>query len=204
MATAAPAVQELTVEGQSPESIWPPAQGGWTYEDYVCLPDDGWRYEVIRGELHMVPASREIHQRASGGLFVALWSFARNHQLGRVYEAPFEVILSDLATPVQPDILFISAERVDEIVTPRRVEGPPDLIVEILSPSNWMDDRRLKFELYEEAGVREYWIVDPDKLEIEVFVLQEGSYQVLGRWGTGEAARSEVLAGFEVAIENIF
>lgn len=67
-----------------------------------------------------------------------------------------------------------------------------------------MDDRRLKFELYEEAGVREYWIVDPDKLEIEVFVLQEGSYQVLGRWGTGEAARSEVLAGFEVAIENIF
>jgi len=152
----------------------------------------------------MVPAPREVHQRASGGLFVALWSFARDHQLGRVYGAPFEVILSDLATPVQPDILFISAERVDEIVTPLRVEGPPDLIVEILPPSNWMDDRRLKFELYEDAGVREYWIVGTDKPAIEVFVLQQGSYQLLGRWGADETARSEVLAGFEVVIEDIF
>ncbi|HIC88572.1 MAG TPA: Uma2 family endonuclease [Anaerolineae bacterium] len=197
-------VLELKTEEGSQERFWPPAQGEWTYEDYLRLPDDGWRYEVIRGVLRVVPAPREIHQRVSGGLFVALWSFVRDHQLGRVYEAPFEVILSDIATPVQPDILFISAERIEETITPQRVEGAPDLIVEILSPGNWLDDRREKFRVYEESGVREYWIVDPDGRVIEVFVLREGGYTLLGKWGSGEVARSEVLVGFEVAVDELF
>ena len=198
------AIMEPVLETSSGERTWPPAQGEWTYGDYLRLPDDGWRYEVIRGRLHMIAAPREVHQRASGELAFAMRQFVKRHGVGRVYEAPFEVVLSDLATPVQPDILFISAERVGEIVTAERVEGPPDLIVEILSPSNWLDDRREKFEVYEESGVREYWIVDPDVRLVEVFVLREGIYTLLGKWGAGEAARSEVLAGFEMMVDEVF
>ncbi len=198
------ATVEPVLETRGGKRTWPPPQGEWTYEDYLRLPDDGWRYEVIRGRLHMIAAPREIHQRASVELVFAMMQFVKQHGLGRVYEAPFEVVLSDLATPVQPDILFISAERMAEIITPQRVEGPPDLIIEILSPGNWLDDRREKFEVYEESGVREYWIVDPDARIIEVFVLREGTYTLLGKWGPGEAARSEVLAGFEVAVDEVF
>lgn len=181
---------------------WPPPQGEWTYEDYLRLPDDGWRYEVIKGVLHMAPPLGEPHQRASSELHFAMTGFVKPRGLGRVYAAPFEVLLPD-TSPVQPDLVFVAAERIDEIITSKRVEGAPDLIVEILSPSNWLFDRRDKYEYYEAAGVREYWIVDPRACTVEVFVLREGQYALLGKWSAGEEAQSEVLAGFTVAVEQV-
>ncbi len=128
---------------------------------------------------------------------------ADNHRLGHVFTAPIGVRLPDHPVPVQPDILFIRAGR-EGIIGGQYVEGAPDLVVEILSPSNWSYDREEKFRLYEEAGVPEYWIVDPRMKSVEVFVLEAGEYVLLGKWGAVETATSRVLAGFEIPVASIF
>ena len=179
-----------------------PAQGQWTYDDYRRLPEDGWRYEVFQGELHMTPAPGTDHQRSSTRLERQLSNFVVEHDLGEVLHAPLDVRLGKLANPVQPDILFIRQDRLD-IIQERWIEGAPDLIVEILSPGNWIDDRRTKYRLYALAGVREYWIVDPRKCEIDVYVLREGSFMQVGNFGAGERVRSDVLAGFEIGVDEI-
>ncbi len=179
-----------------------PDQGAWTFEDYRRLPDDGWRYEVICGRLFMSPAPRPRHQYSVGELYLAFRRFIDARQFGRLLLAPIDVKLPELAQPVQPDLVLIASEHLD-IVTDDCVDGVPDLVVEVLSPSNWMVDRREKYEVYGEAGVREYWIVDPDRRTIEVFVLEGGSYSLFDRRGAGETIRSRLLAGFEVAIDDV-
>lgn len=183
------------------EPVWPP-QGQWTYEDYRRLPDDGWRYEVIEGELRMNPAPSTSHQDTSIGLASEMRFYANQHNLGKVYTAPIDVRMGELANPVQPDILFIQKDRLD-IIKERWIDGPPDLIVEILSPGNWIDDRRTKYRVYALNGVREYWIVDPDKRQIEIFVLHSGDYALVGRFGSGERVRSDVLTGFEIGVDQV-
>lgn len=181
-----------------------PAQGEWTYEDYRRLPDDGWRYEVMRGELHKTPSPNWKHQQAVLNLGFLLKLFLREQRLGKICPAPIDVILPGaLATPVQPDLVFISKDRA-EIIKEGGVEGAPDLIIEVISPFNWLTDRRTKFEIYALAGVREYWIADPRVRSLEVFALRNGVYELLGKFGPGENARSEVLPGFEPAMDEIF
>lgn len=179
-----------------------PAPGEWTYEDYLDLPDDGYRYEVIYGDLYMTPAPNINHQRTSGELEYALQRFVKQQDLGLVLHAPCDLILELHAAPVQPDIFFIAKERLD-IVAEQSVQGVPDFIVEILSPSDSGYDRDRKFNLYRQAGVPEYWIVDPEKRTIEVFVLSEGTYSLGGRFGAGQAAASKVLVGFSVAVAAV-
>lgn len=180
-----------------------PEQGQWTYEDWARLPDDGTRYEVIDGVLYMAPPPSTAHQSTSNRLSNAMTNHADNHRLGHVFTAPIGVRLPDHPVPVQPDILFIRAER-EGIIGGQYVEGTPDLVVEILSPSNWSYDREEKFRLYEEAGVPEYWIVDPRIKSVEVFVLEAGEYVLLGKWGAGGTATSRVVAGFEIPVTAIF
>ncbi len=192
-----------TFQAQPTESTWsPPAQGQWTYADYKRLPDDGWRYEVIKGELKMSPAPKIKHQLVSINLAMAMANFVKQGKLGQVLTAPIDVRLGELADPVQPDILFIRQERLG-IIQEGWIEGAPDLIVEILSPGNWLDDRRIKYRVYAQAGVTEYWIVDPDRREIEIFVLRRGDYMLLGRFSSGEVASSEVIAGFKVEVDQV-
>jgi len=150
----------------------------------------------------MAPAPRTKHQRASMNLGASMHLFVSERGLGEVYDAPIDVILPDLASPVQPDVLFIARERLD-IVKEDFIEGPPDLIVEILSPSNWLTDRRAKFRIYSQAGVREYRMVDTDTRTVEVFVLRGSSYALVGKFGPGETVRSEVIAGFEISVDEI-
>jgi Uma2 family endonuclease len=188
--------------GKAEVRAWPPKPGEWTYEDYVRLPNDRWRYEIIKGELRMAPAPRTRHQKVGFRLKLALGAFVYSHNLGEVYDAPTDVILPDLATPVQPDILFIAQARLD-IVQDKFIVGPPDLIIEILSPSNWLDDRRDKYEVYEAAGVREYWIVDPDLCTVEVFVLRDERYVQVGRYGMDDVVHADVVAGFTVTIRTV-
>ncbi|MBI4530492.1 MAG: Uma2 family endonuclease [Candidatus Latescibacteria bacterium] len=190
-----------TIEVQREQQEWP-AQGHWTYEDYRRLPDDGYRYEVIDGVLLMSPPPTPRHQDVCGELAFAMRVFVRHRQLGKVYEAPIEVVLPGIAAPVQPDIFFISTERLG-IVGRTRIEEAPDLVVEILSPGNWLADRREKFRAYEMARVQEYWIVDPKQRTIEVYVLQEENYALAGRYGPGEVAQSELLKGFAVDVSEI-
>jgi len=185
------------------ERPWPPAQGQWTREDWERLPDDAWRYEVIGGVLHTAPPPRTRHQRILAALFGHLWSYIEQNQLGEVIPAPCAVQLPNQPLPVQPDILFVRAERI-AIIGEMEVQGPPDLVVEVLSPSNWLYDRREKFTLYQEAGVPEFWIVDPDLRTVEVFVLRGGVYAALGRWEIAQEARSETLTGFVISVAAVF
>jgi len=187
----------------SSQRPWPPPQKEWTLEDWRRLPEDDWRYEVIDGVLYMTPPPRTLHQMILMALSARMWSYARQHQLGEVIVAPCAVLLPTQPVPVQPDILFIQAERVD-IIGETQVQGAPDLVVEILSPSNWMYDRREKFMLYQEAGVTEYWIIDPDLQTIEVSVLRGETFTLLGRWEVGEQAHSETLAGFVIPLADLF
>jgi len=179
-----------------------PAPGQWTYEDYLDLPDDGYRYEVIWGELYMTPAPGTGHQLTSGELEFALREFVKKNDLGIVLDAPCDVLLEPGGTPVEPDILFIAKER-RHIITPKNVNGAPDLIIEILSPSNPEHDRERKFKLYQQSGVPEYWMADPEAKAIEVFVHQGNHYALLGRFESGQQATSKVLAGFSVAVDNV-
>lgn len=198
-------LQAKPAEHAVEERSWPPPQGQWTYEDWLKLPDDGWRYEVIKGVLHMTPAPKPRHQRVSRRLQRAIEDFILAHELGEIFNAPIDVTLPGQETPVQPDLVFIPADQAD-IVGEDEIEGVPLLLVEVLSLSNWWVDRRTKFEFYAECGVPEYWIVDPAPAvqTIEVYRLTGQSYALIGKWGPGDVARSEVLAGFEVAVDNVF
>jgi len=180
------------------ERPWPPRQGEWTYKDYLRLPDDGWQYEVIRGVLYMTAAPSPRHQIISGRIVRALDNFALERG-DLVLYAPLDVMLPGQKTPVQPDVIHIAAGRLG-IIGKKMVEGAPDLVVEVLSPTTWWKDRRVKLPLYTETGVRECWVVDLDEKAIEVYVLRGGRYALLGKWGVDERARSEVLAGFEVSV----
>ncbi len=183
------------------EQNWPP-QGKWTYDDYCRLPDDGMTYEIIEGELHMAPAPIPMHQDSSAEMITAFRNFSKQHNVGKAFVAPIDVILPGVAEPVQPDVLLIVKERL-HIVKPTRIEGAPDIIVEVLSPSNWNIDRGKKFRAYAKAGVREYWIVDPQARTIELFVLREHAYHLIDNYGVGATVRSEVLPGFEVKVEEV-
>ena len=180
-----------------------PAQGKWTYDDYACLPDDGKRYEVIRGELYESGAPRPLHQRVITRLAFFLEGYLQESKLGTVFVTPIDVILPDkLGDPVQPDIVVIRRESLP-VVGELNIQGAPDLVMEVLSPSNPSHDVRLKYEIYAEAGVPEYWIIDPRERTAEIHVLRDGSYRLLGSFGEDEVARSEVLAGFAVLVNGI-
>jgi len=180
-----------------------PEQGQWMYDDWARLPNDGFRYEVIDGALFMAPPPATAHQLSSGHLFNAMYNHVNANKLGYVFDAPIGVQLPTQPVPIQPDIVFISAAH-KSIIGKQYIEGVPDLIVEILSPSNWTFDRREKFQLYQQSGVPEYWIVDYHTQTIEVFVLEEGEYALISKFGASEKAASRVLSGFEVTVADIF
>jgi Uma2 family endonuclease len=122
---------------------------------------------------------------------------------GIVLIAPIEVRLPGIAQPVQPDVLFVSAAR-QRIVLDKHIEGSPDLIVEVTSPSTARADRKVKLDAYERAGVQEYWIANPRTRFIEVYVLARGEYGLRGEYGPGDKVSSEVLPELDLAAEAIF
>ena len=132
----------------------------FTCEDYLTTPADE-RYELLDGDLIMVPAPNIKHQRVQLELATQLSHFIKNRALGELLIAPCDVVLSD-TNIVQPDLLFVSREREHLLSDGEKVRGAPDLAVEILSPSSADKDRGLKRELYGRYGVTEYWLVDPD------------------------------------------
>lgn len=155
-----------------------PAKTLLTYADYAALPDDGRRYELHAGELSVTPTPNTRHQGVSLNLAALLHGHVKSRDLGRIFEAPMDCILSNV-TVVQPDILFVARERMS-IVTDRAIEGAPTLVVEILSPSTAGIDRGRKRGLYADHGVSCYWIVDPEARRIEVLSLAGGGWQAAG------------------------
>ena len=172
-----------------------------TYADYCLTPDDE-RYELLDGELVMSPSPNRAHQRIDAKLGWRLAQFVEERDLGEVFSAPFDVVLSD-TNVVQPDLLFVSKEQA-YIVTEDNIRGAPDLVVEIISPSTIERDRSLKRALYARYGVREYWLVDPDTRTVTVLLLDEGAFVEIARYGAGQTLTSPTLAGFTANLDDIF
>ncbi len=172
------------------------------YNDLQHFPDDGKRHELIDGDHIMTPSPNTAHQWASGNLFALLHANISRRNLGRVFAAPFDVVFSPYDV-VEPDILFISNERVG-ILTLNNVQGAPDLVVEVISPNTETVDRQEKFHLYEKFGVLEYWIVDPSAETAEVYSLHDQHFISLGRFSGDETIQSRVLSGFECRISEVF
>ena len=171
----------------------------WTYEDYLRLEDDK-RYELINGRLEEMPAPTTEHQRILGRLYKTLDEFVERARLGDVLISPIEVVLSK-STVIQPDILFVSKERLG--VVKDRIFGPPDLVVEIVSPSSYVKDRYEKFRIYEKYGVKEYWIVLPREKVIEVWCLRDGKYVLHTVAVEKGEVESCILKGLKVKVEEV-
>jgi len=175
--------------------------GTLTYEDYCALPDDGLRYEVIEGCLFAEPSPRRAHQQAAANLLMILRGHVRARGLGEVYIAPFDVIL-DRRTVVVPDLVFVARARAS-IVTERAVEGVPDLIVEILSPTTTRRDRVAKLNAFARRGVAHYWLVDPDARTLEALALAEGAYRVEAALEEDAVFRPRLFPDLEIPLPEL-
>lgn len=144
----------------------------WTYADYLKL-DDSPRYEVLNGELHVMPAPDLVHQRVVRNISVALWDFVREHRCGEVFWSPVDVILDEKQTTVvQPDVVFVAAGNSGRLLRRRGIFGAPQLVIEVVSPATVTRDRVQKKALYEAAGVTEYWLLDPASGRGDVYTLE--------------------------------
>ena len=141
----------------------------FTYQDYLLLPEDK-RYEIIEGELIMVPAPISHHQDVSKSLFLRLNNYVESENLGKVYYAPIDVVLSN-ENIVQPDILFIFKQRLS-IITEKNIQGAPDLVIEIISPLTREKDSLLKRKIYGKFGVKEFWLVNMEKKMLKCLLLK--------------------------------
>jgi len=177
-----------------------PRQGEWTESDYFRLPETNQIVELSEGRLIITPAPKPKHQKISLNLSFLFITYVRSQKSGELAYAPIDVRLWE-GNVRQPDIAFMSNEHLDRIT--EELWGVPDLVVEILSEGTTKEDRINKFFEYLRAGVLEYWIVDPFKQSIEIYVLENGVYELLGKWGAGEIAKSKLLDGFEVSIDEV-
>ncbi|MFQ5827883.1 MAG: Uma2 family endonuclease [Candidatus Methylomirabilia bacterium] len=148
-----------------------------TYEDYCQLPNDGRRYEILDGEIAVTPAPSPTHQEVLFNLARLVDDHVRSHGLGKVYVAPIDVILAPTSI-VQPDMIYVAAERLSLIST-RGIEGPPDLAVEVLSPTTSAQDRGTKLQLYARYGIRHCWLIDPDSQRLEAYELAGTPYRLV-------------------------
>ncbi len=174
----------------------------WTYDDYRQMPDDGIRYEVIDGDLHMTPAPSTSHQRASKRIQIELILQLERSGKAVVYDAPIDVIFSDTRT-VQPDLIVVVNERAN-IISERGIEGAPDLVVEISSPGTSKRDHETKRKLYASEGVREYWLVDPIAKRFLILRLDVSGYAEAGSFGPGDRVRSEIFPELELYVDVVF
>ena len=183
-----------------------PAQGEWREEHYFNLPESNWFVELSDGKLVMPDMSSDAHQYVVGELFALLRSFVRKHRLGEVRLAPLPVRLWP-GKVREPDLMFMHRDHAERIEEQRW--GVPDLVVEVISPrtpdssGTETTDRQEKHREYAQAGVQEYWIVHPTERTIKVCRLSGEAYELLGRWDSGETARSKLLEGFEVAVDEV-
>ena len=175
-----------------------------TYDDYVLFPDDGKRHELIDGEHYVTPSPNLRHQRVLLNLTLLLGAFVRERSVGQVFFAPLDTLLSPHDV-VEPDLLFVSNART-EILTAPNVKGAPDLVVEVLSPSNRRHDEVLKLELYERAGVTEYWLVDPEAETVKVFRRSGDRFARAELYSRrdGDLVNTALLPGLDVALEAVF
>ena len=180
-----------------------PTRIRFTYHDYKSIPEtDPRRFELLDGELVMAPVPSVWHQNIAGNLYAYLRQVVRKHNLGRVFFAPIDVVLSETDV-VQPDLLFVARGHEDRI-REEGIFGAPDLVVEILSPATESRDRGYKRTLYARHGVREYWIVDPQARRVEVYTLTSQGLTLWQTFGPGQTLRSALLPEFTLPVDEVF
>ncbi|MGH7450645.1 MAG: Uma2 family endonuclease [bacterium] len=174
------------------------------YEKYLALPETMQRYEIIDGELIMSPAPTAGHQLALGNFYRSLFDFVSRMQLGFVLFAPLDVIVrrKPKLRMRQPDLIYVSNER--RHIISDRIEGGPDLVLEILSPSDTRKHITAKLKDYQRIGVRECWLVSAEAETVEVLQLTPKSVKRLGLYGIGDVVRSKVLPGLELPTKKLF
>ena len=171
----------------------------WTYEAYAAATDEDERTELIDGEVRVVPSPLTIHQDIALSVAATLRTHVRRYHLGRVLIAPTDMALAPGQTLV-PDVLFVAASRA-QIITATHVVGPPDLVVEVLSPGTAANDLPggRKFALYAQAGMPHYWVIDPDSVELRVFTLDAtGTYAETGSYRGDETYEPPLFPGLTI------
>lgn len=173
---------------------------GLTYADWLEIPEDNRRQELIGGRLIVPPPPSIPHQEVITEIGIRLREHAARHG-GRAFFLPTDVKLTE-EDVVQPDALFLCPENLNRL-TDRGLIGPPDLAVEVLSPSTKQLELHRKRGLYEEHGVREYLVVDPEAERVEVYILEDDRYGLPTLYGPGDVLRFAVMPGLEIAVEEI-
>lgn len=172
-----------------------------TYADYMALPE-GAPYQLIAGELVMSPAPTPLHQIISGNLFMMLRSYLIPRKIGIVLTAPIDVRLTDTEI-YQPDIVVITAEHRAKIGE-QYIEGAPDLVAEILSPSTAQYDLKQKMYGYQQGGVKEYWVIDPQSLSVSIYQnAGERFVEIASATASGKVA-SALLSDLVIEIAELF
>jgi Uma2 family endonuclease len=169
-----------------------------TAREFFELPETTQPTQLLDGEVLVSPTPVPKHQRLSGRLFRLVEDIVPH---GVVFYSPIDVYLDEANVP-QPDIVWV-AEGSRCRVTDKRLEGPPDLVIEILSPGTARVDKIRKFRLYERFGVREYWIADPLEAYIEVYTLVDGQFRLHGIFGPEDTFTSPLL-GKEITVAPLF
>ena len=180
-----------------------PEKTKYTYSDYAELPE-GAPYQLINGHLVMTPSPTPYHQKVSWRLMKVIDDFleSQSEHIGQAFAAPLDVYFE--ATEVfQPDLIFIRQER-EHIIGEQKIEGAPDLVVEILSEATAYYDLRHKKAIYAKHGVSEYWIVDPMAKSFEIYELRDEGYQLISEAKAAGTVHSKVLAGLSSDVASIF
>lgn len=184
-----------------PQSI-PHGKVVLTYDDYRRLPNDRSRYEILDGELSVTPAPSTKHQRISSHLHRIVATHVVANQLGTIYAAPTDLILA-ATTVVQPDLIFIGNDR-RHIITERAIEGPPNLLIEILSPTTHRTDRLTKAQLYAKHQVPHYWLVDPDQRSVEAYELVIDHYDLITSARDAEVFAPSLFPGLSIQLSDLW
>ncbi len=171
------------------------------YKDYCLLPNDGKRYEIIDGELFVSPSPETLHQLIVTRLTIRLGQYIEQRHLGKIFTAPFDVILSHHDI-VQPDVLYVSRAR-DSIVTDKNVQGAPNLVIEVLSKNTAEADRTTKLKLYARSGVAEYWIIDPKRPSAVIYRRQEAGLDLISELGPGDSLASPLFPDFNLPLRTL-
>lgn len=191
--------------GTSEGDMVNPSRTKLTYDDLVLLPDDGLRHELIDGEHYVTPSPNTRHQRILGTLYWLLRSYLAEHPAGEAFLAPFDVVFTRYDV-VEPDLLYVSASRHMQVITDKNVQGAPDLVVEIGSPSTQSRDQTLKRRLYESQEVSEYWMIDPYAERVQVLRRAGEGFDVpleLTR-AAGDVLTTPLLPELGVPLEQLF
>src|SRR5438067_13440808 len=177
----------------------PRARRHWTYAQLSAeMAETNHPHEIWHGQLIMPPSPSPFHQSVSQRLEEPLRRWVDRHRLGFVFHAPLDVVLAPDLT-LQPDVLFITKAR--RAIIKRYIDGAPDLVMEVVSPDRPRRDYKDKKDHYEAHGVREYWIVDPQRERIEVWTLLDDFYQLAGAYSGRQIVASVLLPDFKLRMD---